>query len=355
MAPGGDLATNWVRRASVPELVSAPTEGLALDVGRPEPRLILVDLDGLTRGQAALPTRPATGAVVIGTCSGRLPSYAEALCSSFELTLVPEDHEEAGAAWQVGVPDVTAAASTLIDAVHEFPTTAQTLTGLLRLTAGATVEAGLVAESLAYSMLMVGGEHARWLASRARREVPLATEPVVISRDGDVLTVTLNRPERHNAFGRQVRDGLAEAFDLVADDDCITRVLLVGAGASFCSGGDLDEFGLTEDVTVAHLIRADRSVARRIDSVRDRVEVELKGACIGAGIELASFAGHVVARPDARIQLPELAMGLVPGAGGTVGITRRIGRWRTAWLALSGEPMRLATALRWGLVDELAD
>jgi enoyl-CoA hydratase/carnithine racemase len=146
-----------------------------------------------------------------------------------------------------------------------------------------------------------------------------------------------------------------EAFDLVAADDSLTHVRLAGAGASFCSGGDLDEFGLTEDVTVAHLIRLDRSVARRMDAVRDRVEVELKGACIGAGIELASFAGRVVARTGARIQLPELAMGLVPGAGGTVGITRRIGRWRTAWLALSGEPLPLRTALRWGLIDELAD
>lgn len=339
----------------LPDLVGALADGLVVDDARPGTRVLLVNLDDLTPEQAAVPIPSATGAVVAGTSSGPLPPYAEALCSRFALTLVPEDHESPDAAWQVGVPDVAAAATTLSDAVARFPTTAQTLISLLGLTGAGSIGDALVAESLAYSMLMAGGEHARWLENRARKLIPPATQPVAVSRDRDVLTVALNRPERHNAFGRQIRDGLIEAFDLVAVDDSITRVRLVGAGTSFCSGGDLDEFGLTEDVTVAHLIRVDRSVARRIDAVRDRVEVELKGACIGGGIELASFAGRVVAHPDARIQLPELAMGLVPGAGGTVGITRRIGRWRTAWLALSGEPLPLATALRWGLVDELVD
>jgi enoyl-CoA hydratase len=79
--------------------------------------------------------------------------------------------------------------------------------------------------------------------------------------------------------------------------------------------------------------------------------VEVHGACIGAGVELPSFAGHVVAAPDAFFQLPELSMGLVPGAGGTVSLTRRIGRYRTAYLALSGARIDAPTAARWGLVD----
>ncbi|MET0953003.1 MAG: enoyl-CoA hydratase/isomerase family protein [Aeromicrobium sp.] len=270
------------------------------------------------------------------------------------LTLVPTEHEDSKAKWQVGVPDVSAAIAALSGAVAHSPTTAQTLVGLLRLTATAPVQDGLVAESLAYSMLMAGEEHRRWLEDRSRRLIPTAAAPVTLKRNGDLLIVALNRPERHNAFGREVRDGLVEAFDLVAVDDSITRVRLVGNGPSFCSGGDLDEFGLTQDVSVAHLIRVERSVAARIEAVRSRVEVELHGACIGAGTELAAFADRVVAHPDARIQLPELAMGLVPGAGGTVGVTRRIGRWRTAWMALSGEPLPATTALRWGLVDELA-
>ena len=74
---------------------------------------------------------------------------------------------------------------------------------------------------------------------------------------------------------------------------------------------------------------------------------------VGSGVELAAFAGRVVAAPDATFALPEVAMGLVPGAGGTVSIPARIGRHRTAWLALTGEALDAATALRWGLVDEI--
>jgi hypothetical protein len=329
--------------------------GLVLDDGRPRARLVVVDLDALAAdGWSGTACRAGAGEILVGVGRAPLPAAATEHCSELALTLVDEDHEDPGAAWQVGVADVDRALATLSTAVALAPAAASTLVQLLRLTATLPVRDGLVAESLAYSMLMAGDEHRAWLAGRTRRPVPEAAEPVLLDRVDGSLTITVNRPERHNAFGRQVRDGLAEAFDLVALDDTITDVRLLGAGPSFGSGGDLDEFGLTTDVTTAHLIRVDRSVAARIDAVRERVRVELHGACIGAGIELASFAGHVTAAPDSRIVLPELAMGLVPGAGGTVGITRRIGRWRTAWLALSGEALPLPAARRWGLVDELA-
>ena len=77
----------------------------------------------------------------------------------------------------------------------------------------------------------------------------------------------------------------------------------------------------------------------------------MHGRCIGAGVELPAFAGRVEAQAQTTFQLPELRMGLVPGAGGTVAVTGRIGRWRTAYLALTGCVLDTATALEWGLVD----
>jgi enoyl-CoA hydratase/carnithine racemase len=74
---------------------------------------------------------------------------------------------------------------------------------------------------------------------------------------------------------------------------------------------------------------------------------------VGSGIELPAFAGRVLAAPDTQVRLPELALGLIPGAGGTVSITARIGRHRTALLGLTGAPVDADTALAWGLVDEL--
>ena len=165
--------------------------------------------------------------------------------------------------------------------------------------------------------------------------------------------IALNRPERRNAYGRDVRDALVSALQLVSWDDGIVRVVIDGAGSSFCSGGDLDEFGTAPDPVTAHLVRTRAGAALPLHRVADRVEVRLHGACVGAGIELPAYASRVVAAPDTRVLLPEIGMGLIPGAGGTVSIPRRIGRWRTLYLALTGEFIDAGTALAMGLVDEV--
>jgi len=109
------------------------------------------------------------------------------------------------------------------------------------------------------------------------------------------------------------------------------------AGESFCSGGDLDEFGSLSNPAEAHAIRTTRSPALLAARLAGRLRVEVHGACLGAGIELPAFADRVVAEEGAYFQLPEVALGLVPGAGGTVSLPRRIGRQRTAWFGLSGQ------------------
>jgi enoyl-CoA hydratase/carnithine racemase len=86
-------------------------------------------------------------------------------------------------------------------------------------------------------------------------------------------------------------------------------------------------------------------------TLSDRVEVALHGSCLGAGIELPAFASRITADAGTTIGLPELRLGLIPGAGGTVSLTRRVGRHRTAYLALSGDRIDAEVALSWGLVD----
>ena len=177
---------------------------------------------------------------------------------------------------------------------------------------------------------------------------------VIVTRRGDILDVTLNRPERHNAFNAAMRDELAEALLTALSDPSIERVVLRGDGPSFCSGGDLDEFGTLPDPATGHLTRLTRSTGGLLAMLAPRVEAHLHGACLGAGIELPAFAVRVVAHPDTVIALPEIGFGLIPGAGGTVSLPRRIGRQRTAELALSGARLDAATALAWGLVDEIS-
>jgi hypothetical protein len=243
--------------------------------------------------------------------------------------------------------------ATIAAAVSRAPIAAATLAQLLRGSESRPFEASLVAESLAYSTLLAGPEHAAWLATRAprRRCEPAAAPPLRIRRDGDVLHLTLARPEKRNAFSTALRDALCESLVLVAHDDSIACVVLTADGPAFCAGGDLDEFGTAPDPATAHAVRSTRSAARALHAVAARVEARVHGACVGAGIELAAIAGRVIARRDAWFQLPELSMGLVPGAGGTASLPRRIGRQRTAWLALTGEKLDAERALAWGLVD----
>jgi len=93
--------------------------------------------------------------------------------------------------------------------------------------------------------------------------------------------------------------------------------------------------------------------ARYLAKNADRYVVRLHGACIGAGIELPAFAARVEATSDAWFQLPEVGMGLIPGAGGCVSIPRRIGRQRTNELAITGRKLSVQEALDWGLVDAI--
>ncbi|MEJ7585102.1 MAG: enoyl-CoA hydratase/isomerase family protein [Acidimicrobiales bacterium] len=102
----------------------------------------------------------------------------------------------------------------------------------------------------------------------------------------------------------------------------------------------------------AHLVRLLRSPARLLAAIGSRTTANLHGACMGSGIELAAFAGHVAVAPDVLIALPEVGLGLIPGAGGTVSLPARIGRHRTAWLALTGRSIDAPTALAWHLADQ---
>jgi len=252
----------------------------------------------------------------------------------------------------VGHDDALARVERTID---RNPRAAMALALLLRGVSRRTLADGLVAESAAYSMLQAGPEFEAWRSARPGRARAREEGPALrVERDGDRLHITLNRPAVHNALNARMRDELYEAL-LVAASDPAVNVVLDGEGPSFCAGGDLDEFGSRSDPATAHFLRLRRSVGRLLASIADRVEVVVHGACMGAGIELPAFAGRVVARPDARFGLPEVGLGLIPGAGGTVSVTRRIGRHRTAYLAMSGETIDASTARAWGLVDEVVD
>jgi enoyl-CoA hydratase/carnithine racemase len=253
------------------------------------------------------------------------------------------------------VVDAADALAALAQACARQRLAAAALVQLLRLSEGREIADGLVAESLVYSTLQAGPDFAAWLAERGAprvRAVDAAT-PLRVVRRGTRLELILTRPEKRNAFSAALRDALCDALAVAVADPSVEALHLSGEGPDFCSGGDLDEFGSLPDPATAHAIRTTRSPARLLALCARRAEVRVHGACVGAGVELPAFAARVVASEDARFWLPELSMGLVPGAGGTISLPRRIGRQRTALLALSGARIDARTALAWRLVDAI--
>lgn len=313
---------------------------LDLDVaGRPRTPVVVIDTD---RGS---PPGPGLAITVAVAHERPVPvEVADVVIASPGLC--------AGA---VETEDPDAEAALLVRAIEGSPIASLTLVWLLRAPAGPTT-AALAAESAAYSTLLGGADFRAWLADRPTPRPSDDGDRVRLERisnpQGDVLRITLTRAARRNAVDRRLRDELVDALQVAAHDPNLL-VEIDAEGPAFSAGGDLDEFGTATDLALAHIIRTGAGAGRLLDELRDRVTVHLHGTCIGAGIELPAFAGRITATPDTTFGLPEVAMGLIPGAGGTVSIPRRIGRGRTLWWAITGSRLDAATALRWGLVDEL--
>jgi enoyl-CoA hydratase/carnithine racemase len=299
----------------------------------------------------------ADGVAIVVSPGGSVGAAVAARAAALPAVLIANGHDpdRPPVHADVVVDAAVAGVDDVLATVEANPIAATTLAVLLRGAPYRDTATGLAAESAAYSTLQAGPEFARWRAGRPLGAPASTGAPVRVERAGPRLTLTLDRPEVRNALNVAMRDALLEGFGLAAADDGIADIVLCGAGPSFCAGGDLDEFGSFEDPASAHLARLAGSVGRAIDVVADRTTVEMHGACAGSGVELAAFARTVVAAPDTTFALPEVGLGLVPGAGGTVSIVRRAGRHRTALLALAGHPIDVATAQAWGLVDRVGD
>ena len=176
-----------------------------------------------------------------------------------------------------------------------------------------------------------------------------------VEHDGELLRVTLARPERRNAFDAQLIAELTEAFSTVGDD--VRAVLLAGDGPSFCAGADVEwqrsSIDLTYEENVEDALRLHAMMAA-VDASPAPLVVRVQGYALGGGSGLVACGDVVVAAPDATFGFSEVRLGIIPAVISPF-VFARAGAGRVRSLFVTGERFDAETALRVGLVDEVAD
>lgn len=192
----------------------------------------------------------------------------------------------------------------------------------------------------------------------------MAFETIDLRRDGGVATITLNRPDRLNAFTAQMHEELAAALDQVAadpaaGDGAAARCLvLTGAGRGFCAGQDLSDrsFGDGEIPDLGATIdRYYNPLIRRLRGLEMPVIAAVNGVAAGAGANIALACDLVIAGRSAKFIQAFAKIGLVPDSGGTWLLPKLIGEARAKALALTGEPLSAEQAADWGLIWKVVD
>src|SRR3954454_10067467 len=174
------------------------------------------------------------------------------------------------------------------------------------------------------------------------------------SRDGSVLTITLNRPEAYNALTTSMHGALHAALEEAADPE-IRAVVLTGAGKGFCAGQDLSEFrGLEHDVG-EHLEATYHPNVRAIRALEKPVIAAVNGAAAGAGLSLACVCDMRIAADNAVFVPGFIGIGLIPDSGGSYFIARLLGPSRAFSWMTSNRRLMAAEAHAWGLVSEVVE
>ncbi len=178
------------------------------------------------------------------------------------------------------------------------------------------------------------------------------SDPFVIAgREGDIVWLTLNRPERLNALHLQMRDELWTMLRMLQDDPSVRVAVLRGAGdRAFSAGADVTEFGTAPSYMQAREARRGRDLWGLMSRLPMPLIAAIHGFAYGAGLELALYCDLRIAAEDARLAVPEVTLGYIPSAGGTQTLPRSTNLGDALRMVTGGEPVDAAEAYELGLV-----
>ncbi len=178
---------------------------------------------------------------------------------------------------------------------------------------------------------------------------------IVFEAFGDgIARVTINRPEKLNALDTALVGELEDAFERAANDAAIRGLLLTGAGEkAFVAGADIRELPVGDAAAAYAMSLRGQAALRRLERMEKPSVAAINGFALGGGLELALAATVRVASETAKLGLPEIKLGILPGYGGTVRLPRLVGRGRALEMLLTGDPVDAREALRIGLVNHV--
>ncbi|MXV18430.1 3-hydroxyacyl-CoA dehydrogenase NAD-binding domain-containing protein [Deinococcus xianganensis] len=178
----------------------------------------------------------------------------------------------------------------------------------------------------------------------------MSTETIVAqSRQDDVLILTIQNPPV-NAFSPGVPEGLKAGLDAAAADDSVRAVVIIGGGRTFVAGADIRTFNMPREQAPDL-----RGTIEKLDAFPKPTVAAIHGTALGGGLELAMGCTYRVATPDAQLGLPEVKLGVLPGAGGTQRLPRVVGAQKALEMMLSGAPIKATEGKEMGLIDRLID
>lgn len=183
----------------------------------------------------------------------------------------------------------------------------------------------------------------------------MATESVLCAVDDGIALVTLNHPPLNLVTLGMTRELNALVARLAADPDVRVMVLTGAGSTAFCVGSDIKEFPrmMAAGAVVPNKLALENEAWSRVDDFPKPTIAALNGLAFGGGLELAVCCDLLVAEAGGRLALPEINLGVFPGSGGTIRVTRRIGEGRAKEMMYFGEPLPVETALAWGLVNRV--
>ena len=178
-------------------------------------------------------------------------------------------------------------------------------------------------------------------------------EHVLIEKEDDIAIIRLNRPDAKNALNLQVIAELGEAADIVARDPEVKGVIVTGGEGDFAAGGDIKEMATKYAPDMLTAYGADLSGFEKLERIPKPVIAAVSGYALGGGTELALVCDMIVATETAVFGLPEITLGIIPGAGGTQRLPRLVGPNKAKEMIFSGNFYKADEALAMGLVNKV--